>query len=641
MRGPLKPRLSHYAFALLVTAGAVLVRAALPSLGTFLPLGPMTVGVGLSMWRGGMGPAIVSVIFGYLACDFLFIPPIGSLAIADPREYVRLAMYLVSNATLIGFWEGMRRANRRLDAQRLELQTTLEKQRCVEDSLRGAEQQLQLVTDSMAAPVTRCSRDLRYLWVSQPYAMWLGLEPEDIVGRPIEDVVGHEAFRKLLPHFQRVLRGDEVRYEEQVTFQGIGPRWIQAVYTPTYDESDVPDGWVAVVLDMDERRRTEDALREADRQKDEFLATLAHELRNPLAPVRNAVQVMRIKGPPTPELEWARDVIDRQMQHMTRLVDDLLDVSRITRNRVELRRERVSLTRVVHGAVETSRPQIDAMGHTLNVTLPVEPIELDADVTRLAQVFSNLLNNAAKFTERGGRIGLVAEREGSDVVVTVSDNGIGLPSNMLSKVFDLFIQVDRSLERSRTGLGIGLTMVKRLVEMHGGSVTARSEGIGRGSTFVVRLPIPVALPAALPDIVSSGLLDREGVARRVLIVDDNNDAAVSLSILLASLGYETRTEADGESALETAESFEPEVVLLDIGLPRMNGYEVARRIRQRPWGSQAALIAVTGWGKEEDRRRTLEAGFDDHLVKPVDPTVLLSRLRSLGARATATPLETR
>jgi signal transduction histidine kinase/ActR/RegA family two-component response regulator len=634
MRGPSTSRLLDYLFALAVTAGAVLVRASLPWLGNFIPLGPMTLAVALSMWRGGLGPAIVSVIVGYLTCDYLFIEPVRSLAIADPREYVRLAMYLISCATLIGFWEAMRRANRRL-------QDALQQQRSIEDSLRGAEQQLQLVADSMAAPVARCGRDLRYLWVSHPYAQGLHRDAEDIVGRPIEEVIGHEAFRRLLPHFERVLAGHEVRYEDQVDFQGIGPRWIQAVYTPTYDERDVPDGWVAVVIDVDERKRNEDALKQADRQKDEFLATLAHELRNPLAPVRNATQILRIKGPFTPEIEWARDVIDRQMQHMTRLVDDLMDVSRITRNRVELRRERVALARILHGAVETSRPLIDAMGHALTVNLPADPIELEADVTRLAQVFSNLLNNAAKFTERGGRIVVTAERQGSDVVVTVSDNGIGLPNDMLTSIFDLFTQVDRSLERSRAGLGIGLTMVKRLVEMHGGSVTASSEGLGRGSTFVVRLPVPIALATWTAESASEGPLHAESAGRRVLVVDDNDDAATSLSLLLGSLGYETRTAGDGEAALRVAEDFRPDAMLLDIGLPRLNGYDVARALRARPWGKDVTLIAVTGWGQAEDRQRTMAAGFDEHMVKPVDPDVLLRRLRSLPRSAPSASLGAR
>jgi CheY-like chemotaxis protein/anti-sigma regulatory factor (Ser/Thr protein kinase) len=270
---------------------------------------------------------------------------------------------------------------------------------------------------------------------------------------------------------------------------------------------------------------------------------------------------------------------------------------------------------------------IDSLGHTLTVALPPEPIELDADLTRLAQVFSNLLNNAAKFTERGGQIAVVAQREGSDVVVSVRDNGIGVPQDKLSSVFDLFMQLDRSLERSRTGLGIGLTMVKRLVEMHGGSVTAHSDGPGRGCEFVVRLPIPTSAAGTQSPEAADEVYSEPRSGRRVLVVDDNDDSATSLGMMLGAMGYEVRTAADGLAGLHAAEEFRPDVALLDIGMPRMNGYDLARRIREQPWGKSAVLIAVTGWGQVEDRERTIEAGFDEHLVKPVDPASLLSRLK--------------
>jgi signal transduction histidine kinase/CheY-like chemotaxis protein len=391
------------------------------------------------------------------------------------------------------------------------------------------------------------------------------------------------------------------------------------------------DLYVRQAADFIERCRTDEALRRADRQKDEFLATLAHELRNPLAPVRNAIQILRLKGPPSPEVQWARDVIDRQMQQMTRLIDDLMDLSRITRNRIELRKERVDLARVLHGAVETSRPLVDASGHELSVVLPPEPVYVDADPARLAQVFANLLNNAAKYSEPNGRIALTVDRQGSDVAVSVRDGGIGIPEEMLPRIFDPFSQVNQSLERCQGGLGIGLTLVKRLVEMHGGSVAAHSAGTGKGSEFVVRLPIPIALAApgspATPDEPVA-----DAPARwRLLVIDDNNDAATSLGMMLSTLGYETRTAYDGLAGLEAAAEFRPDVVLLDIGMPKMNGYDVARRIREQPWGKEIVLIAVTGWGQAEHRQRTSEAGFDHHLVKPVDPAALAKLIASLAA----------
>jgi CheY-like chemotaxis protein/two-component sensor histidine kinase len=310
-------------------------------------------------------------------------------------------------------------------------------------------------------------------------------------------------------------------------------------------------------------------------------------------------------------------------------------VSRITRNKLELRPERVELAKVVDGAVETCRPLLASSGHELTVALPPDPVYLDADFTRLAQVFSNLLNNAAKFSEPGGRIALAAERRGSEVVVSVRDGGIGIPREMLPHIFDMFTQADRSLERSRGGLGIGLTLVKRLVDMHGGSVEARSPGPGQGSEFLVRLPLAISGPRPGPPPPDDHPPPAAPARRRVLVADDNKDAAASLSVMLRILGYETCTAYDGAEALEAAARFRPAVALLDIGMPKTNGYEVARRIRQEPWGKDMVLLAVTGWGQAEDKQRTREAGFDHHLVKPVDPTALAQLLASVAAGGSA------
>jgi PAS domain S-box-containing protein len=375
-------------------------------------------------------------------------------------------------------------------------------------------------------------------------------------------------------------------------------------------------------------------LREAARRKDEFLAMLAHELRNPLAPLVNAVQIMRLAGDDRAAMDRARSLMERQLQQMVRLVDDLLDVSRITRGKVELRRQRAELAAVIQTAVETSRPLIAASRHDLTLSLPAEPLVVDCDVTRLAQVFSNLFNNAAKYTEPGGHISLTAERRENEAVVTVRDTGVGIPGEMLKRVFDLFTQVDRSRERAQGGLGIGLTLVQRLVELHGGSVEAQSEGPGRGSAFVVRLPLAPskdavdAVPAPPPP-------PRAGPSppRRILVVDDNVDAAQSLATLLRLGGHEVRVTHDGPAALSEARAFVPEVVLLDIGMPGMDGYEVARRLRRAPETNGALLVAQTGWGQDEDHRRSREAGFAAHLVKPLDPDALeqlLARERRPG-----------
>ncbi len=359
------------------------------------------------------------------------------------------------------------------------------------------------------------------------------------------------------------------------------------------------------------------ALKDADRRKDEFLAILAHELRNPLAPVRNAVQIVRRKGSAVPELQWATEIIDRQIEQMTRLVDDLLDVSRITRGKIELRKEPVELATIIKSAVEATRPLIDKWEHELTVAMPPYPIQLEADVTRLTQVFLNLLNNAAKYTEQGGRISVSVEHNRHEVTIRIRDTGIGIPSANLPHVFDMFTQVETSLERSQGGLGIGLTLVKRLVEMHGGTVRARSGGPGKGSEFVVRLPIATkATEGDSPGAVEPGSLAVP--THRILVVDDNRDAADSMGMLLRMLGNDVHTAYDGLEAVGAVAAFQPQVVLLDIGLPKLNGFEAARRMRENDRGGNLVLIALTGWGQEEDRRRSKEAGFDYHLTKPVD-----------------------
>jgi len=377
--------------------------------------------------------------------------------------------------------------------------------------------------------------------------------------------------------------------------------------------------------DLIERRKAEETLRESDRRKDEFLATLAHELRNPLAPIRNAIQLLQLKGPPDPELTWARGVIDRQTLHLTRLVDDLLDVSRITRDRLELRTAPIELGKVNQMAVETSQPAIEQRAHTLIVSVLPESGIVDADPRRLAQVFANLLNNAAKYSEPGGTIVLSAERRDDDIVVRVRDHGIGIDEETLPRIFDLFSQLHPWLEREQGGLGIGLALVKRLVEMHNGRVTVSSEGVGRGSEFVVELPIVVPIsgaPAMTDEPVSA-----KG-SKRVLVVDDYQDGAATMCRLLGILGYETCLAEDGLAGLKAAAEFRPDVALLDIGMPKLNGYELARRLRADPWGKSMVLIAVTGWGGAHDKQRTAEAGFDHHLTKPVMPAELTRLLAS-------------
>jgi CheY-like chemotaxis protein len=358
-------------------------------------------------------------------------------------------------------------------------------------------------------------------------------------------------------------------------------------------------------------------LQEADRRKNEFLALLAHELRNPLAPISNAVQVLRFKGGNQEVVQSASEMIERQVGQMVRLVDDLLDVSRISRGKIELRKERIELVFAVNHAAEAIRPNCERMDHELTLVLPPNPIFLNADPTRLAQILGNLLTNACKFTDKGGRIFLTVEREGVQAVIRVRDTGIGIAADQFTRIFDMFTQLDTSLERSVSGLGIGLTLVETLVELHGGTVGAHSAGIGHGSEFTVRLPVLVGtLKVAPPEPTVSELTPT--TARRILVVDDNQDSATTLAMLLELSGHEVHTANDGLEAVEAAGTFRPHVVLLDIGLPNLNGYEAARQIREQPWGKDMVLVALTGWGQEESRQKSRDAGFNGHLTKPVD-----------------------
>jgi PAS domain S-box-containing protein len=389
----------------------------------------------------------------------------------------------------------------------------------------------------------------------------------------------------------------------------------------------------SIALAIEQKRQAQELrtiaadLAEADRRKNEFLAMLAHELRNPLAPIRNALQIMKMTYEDGPAVQSASEMMERQVGQMVRLVEDLLDVSRISRGRIDLRRERIQLAAVVNQALEAARSLAAGMDHELIVDLPPLPVYLNADPTRLAQIIGNLLSNACKFTNQGGRIWLTVKLEGGQAVIRVRDNGIGIDATHLPRIFEMFMQIDTSLERTVSGLGIGLTLVKNLTDMHGGSVEVHSAGVGQGSEFVVRLPIMMETPEPPPDEVVGK--PQPQTARRILVVDDNRDSAMTLAMLLKLRGNVTQTAYDGIEAVEAAEIFRPDVVLLDIGLPRMNGYEAARKIREQSWGADMSLVALTGWGQDEDRRKSQEAGFNGHLVKPVELADLMKLLADL------------
>ena len=403
--------------------------------------------------------------------------------------------------------------------------------------------------------------------------------------------------------------------------------YVQNNVEPLYDSHGKIYGCVSVVVDMTERKRAQDALIEADRRKDEFLATLSHELRNPLAPLRTALEVLRIARDDRELAEKARTTMERQLAHLVRLTDDLLDVSRITQNKVELRRERVDLCAALHNAVEATWPTIDLQGHTLRMDVPSHPVWVIADATRLAQVFSNLLSNAARYTPRGGRILVTAVVENGEARVVVADTGVGIPRDLLPRIFDMFTQLPAVRDRTHGGLGIGLTLAKRLVELHGGSIEARSDGPGLGSQFVVQLP--VAEERGAQNVAPTEAPASTAGACRVLVAEDDRDAAEMMEVMLRYKGHDVRLASDGVQAVEIADAFKPHIAFIDIGMPRMDGYEAARRIRAA-LGSGILLVALTGWGQDEDKRRSREAGFDHHLTKPPEPD-MLDRLIALHA----------
>jgi signal transduction histidine kinase/ActR/RegA family two-component response regulator len=388
--------------------------------------------------------------------------------------------------------------------------------------------------------------------------------------------------------------------------------------------------FTGILRDISASKRQEQEMRErlaelaeADNQKNDFLAMLGHELRNPLAPIRNALHILKMPGASDQAVAQAREAMERQVQHVVRLVDDLLDVSRIMRAKIDLRKEVTDLASIIGSAVETAQPVIDAQGHELTVSMPKKKIPVEADVVRMAQVISNLLMNAAKYTDHAGRIWLTVERDGpSAALIRVKDSGIGIAPELLPRVFDLFVQGHRSLARSQGGLGIGLTLAKNLVEMHGGTIAAHSEGLGQGSEFVIRLPVKANKRVDPGHQTPPKSTHVQGPARRILVVDDNVDAAELTATLLSMWGHEVRTLHDGPSVLTATESFQPELILLDIGLPGMSGYDVARELRQRPACKGIVLAAMTGYGQDKDRNKSQEAGFDYHLTKPIDPNLL-------------------
>ena len=661
------PDLASVGGALAAACAAVHLRWFLhPWLGQSVAYITLYGAVAISVWLGGWAPATLCAALGYAMVTVLFVDPGGSVDLSQPAAALQLALYALSCAFIIGLGEGMRRANQRHRESATQLrinQQLLASELAAMERLHGLSSRLLTASDLHAAlgdvldnAMASCAADFGHIQLYQPRAGGL----EIAVQRGFEDgfLEHHKVVRthdgsassQALAQGRRVViedvqRDDDFAPQRAVAaaggfcalhctplrahdggLLGVLSMHYREPYRPTEREEQLLDLYARHACALIERLRFEQALRDADRRKDEFLATLAHELRNPLAPIRNALAILGAVGPLPDRMEKARQIMGRQVHHLVRLVDDLLDASRITLGKVQLRKERIVLSHVLREAVETMAPTIQGAGHQLHVALPEhEPLEMEADPTRIAQVVVNLLNNAAKFTDRGGTLWLTLEREDDQAVISVRDTGAGIAPAHLESVFEMFSQPAPALYRTEGGLGIGLAIVRGLVELHGGSVVAHSAGLDKGSEFVVRLPLlpRAAAPASVQD---AAVASTAHARKRVLVVDDNRDLAASLRELLEMQGHDVREAHDGVEGVHLASEFKPDLVLLDIGMPRMNGYEAAVLIRRRLHDHAVRIVAITGWGHEDDKLKALDAGFDLHMTKPVDPAAVAQLL---------------
>ena len=492
-------------------------------------------------------------------------------------------------------------------------------------ALQASEANFRGFFDSVAIGAVQVDKSGRYMRVNDRYCEITGYSREELlqmgpldVDHPDDRAADQERVTRFVTGVDPFYRAEKryIRKDGRVT-------WVRVAANLLRNENPESFHSAAIVEDISERKLAEQALQNADRIKDEFIATLAHELRNPLAPIQTAIDVLRLQD--ANQTGWCHGVLERQVKHLTQLVADLLDISRITSNKLEVHRQPIELSDVIQAAVESTRPILERCDQQLVISMPSRQLHLDGDLVRLAQVFSNLLSNAAKFTEGAGTVRLTAEAEGSEIKVTVADTGIGMSEEELVRAFDKFYQGSRRPERSYGGLGVGLSLVRQLVELHGGTIEARSVGVDRGSEFVVRLPTRTAA-ASVPSSSQAGFT-RSITAQRVLVVDDNRDGAETIARLLSVMGHEVAVAHDGLTALERATHFEPGVVLLDLGMPGMDGFQVCERLRAYTWKQRPRIVAVTGWGRDGDMARTKKAGFDAHLVKPVDAAELVKLLR--------------
>lgn len=491
-------------------------------------------------------------------------------------------------------------------------------------TLEEGRHEVKRLANAVPALISFIDKTFRFTQLNQHYEHWFGRSVKDLQGRHVREVLGEAAWEIAKPYMERALEGETVCYEAFLPYTSIEPRWVQVTYTPDIDrQSGRARGIIAHVINISARKQMEIELREQDKRKDEFLATLAHELRNPLAPLRNGIEILRIR----PELcEELCGMMRRQLDQLVRLVDDLLDLARISRGQITLQLETVSVDEVVALAVEACRPMMSEKNHGLQLVGTNEAHAVEGDRIRLVQIVANLLANAVKYTPEKGHIEVANRRVGNMVEITVTDTGVGMDPAVVPSIWNMFTQVRDTLDKAQGGLGIGLSLVKRLVEMHGGSVFAESAGIGCGSRFTVRLPLAMML-STVSEQVTVGAEPQKDLRRlRILVVDDNVDGAQSLATMLEFMGHETQTAYDGLEAVTLAEQLRPNIIIMDIGMPKLNGLEACRHIREQSWGKNICMVAQTGWGREDDQTRSREAGFDKHITKPADMSEIESIL---------------
>jgi PAS domain S-box-containing protein len=604
----MRPTRSQFGYLIAIVGSLIVLgcRIALSqALGDQARLMMFLLPVMLSGWCGGLWPGAVATLFSLVLGLFYLVPPENSWHVETFADGLNAALFVTVGLVISYLCEALHAARQ-----------------------RETEKQFQTLANSIPQLVWMARPDGYRFWYNRRWHDYTGTTPSKVGGYDWQRFHDPAVLPRVLCSWKRALETGEPWQETYPLRRHDGQmRWHLARALPVRNEHGEIVCWFGTSTDVQDHVDIELTLKEADAKKDEFLATLAHELRNPLSAIAGAAQLFHLVDVRDPDLEKARDILDRQVARTVRLIDDLLDVSRITRNKLELKRECVDLAAVARQAIEAAWPAYQRERHELSIALPCEPIWLDADPVRLAQVLDNLLTNACKYTEPEGRISLVVEREGAEAVIQVKDNGLGISADLLPRVFDQFVQADPSSKRSAGGMGIGLSLAKRLVQMHGGTILARSDGPGRGSEFVVRLPA-LEQRSTTAEISAPSVPTVAVTSRRVLIVDDNVDSARMLAQVLSMHGHVTCEAHDGLEAADRTALFKPQVVLLDIGLPTIDGYEACRRIRQQPGGHDIVIAAVTGWGQAEDRRKSREAGFDEHFVKPVNYTAVERLLAS-------------